>query len=1240
MSKYVMLECNRLNGRRQVGGIDESQDTYKNKWTNNVNSSGIQIDPGDTITCEASAINTVGAADSTLEYTGEENRNGYIDNKCSMSMAYYVNDSGFNMVKLPLVSTRTSFGYFPRISADQPPTAQYPIQPITTYLDNPHMTENVLDYMASRSVGEPYLDTYSKAPFHEGVAPQLLNDLPGEGLVYSVKLDKAHPGVNYRINGTYVAMPINTNQSDPNDPQYIGYIATKMTIDVLDVMTETGYADMPSQIRIRDPGDGYLLSACPFNLYVWEAVDGGSNGNNLQQFTVKSYMNENFKTKCSAGADGRRYYFGDTKWTGSALTQYTGEPENQALGQDMGSLNPNFRYRQTQLDLEVPIGLSTPDNLATLITDQLHAPTRMTLERSLDPQSDLGFDYKSFKVRSVLADDAPEIIRPPVITTPTFTLFPSGASYSHKDQRMDSLAGARRQYYGVLGNDNPDKFAGLQFSRQLYYGLTNDILNNQVNSGTFQRPNVGDFQNQTVGILGMNQALMMEIPNDPANTKLKKLNKGDWVLTNQYFTESNVRTLSEGLKKCEMYYDNLNEVVDPYSDKYKKGLGVAMDIGLYVDEISNAYPLTPPSQSVGETPYPIPNQRTRFRSMSEVRGEGDNLGLKFIDFGNAVDPDTQQPNGDVCVGNIPFGAFVHRDGIENNDGQELSSIVFTARYDGDEIFNNSDIAPNYQRLYDIIAQPGDGSRFTVAGQSIGETFNRKYTDPDPTIGTKSTEDLLALAKKYDVAIIPVFPAVGRTDEYKFGGRPYIAFKSHYDCGANAIATDVFNTSNPSRSNGLKWAIDGRNAGYGLQLGLDTSSIRNNLALCYNTNYASMLQPKDIKTYCPLLYMGAVNPSLNFNSTLSRFEWSGWNTPYTIGNGMPGSNQYILDATGNPEQQSYAVNQPQSVVDIVPGNAGTPMVIQPPDGGTPITISNLITRGASFWNQSNPSSFLESLSGLSFIDLKLYDGNGDASVMNFKGSMNQGLPYDSSKNYYLYWGDDNLTDTLFGKMGFTMRQFLPIIGRPNSQFTNPLTFRTSYGAIKNELLRTPLPMTTGAYISSAEFQPTGTNSQDMPLYNLYPNMGLPSQPAVEQGTITAFNLPSKLDYPYMLIYSSVMTNGTDTEYYGGVDGKSKLPCIGYITRNYNSGDFFYSLEQGFNYTANKNFVITDIETELRLPNGLRPRLQPHSSVIYKITKPLQQLPPPSVGGPPSPKARAKRSPPKDQDEEDEDEDEDQ
>ena len=93
---------------------------------------------------------------------------------------------------------------------------------------------------------------------------------------------------------------------------------------------------------------------------------------------------------------------------------------------------------------------------------------------------------------------------------------------------------------------------------------------------------------------------------------------------------------------------------------------------------------------------------------------------------------------------------------------------------------------------------------------------------------------------------------------------------------------------------------------------------------------------------------------------------------------------------------------------------------------------------------------------------------------------------------------------------------------------------------------------------------------------------------------------------MLIYSSIIAGGTDTEYYGGLDGKSKLPCVGFITRNYNQGDFFYGLEQSFNYTATKSFTLTDVETEIRLPDGSRPRLDPHNSVIYKITKP-QMLP---------------------------------
>ena len=64
---------------------------------------------------------------------------------------------------------------------------------------------------------------------------------------------------------------------------------------------------------------------------------------------------------------------------------------------------------------------------------------------------------------------------------------------------------------------------------------------------------------------------------------------------------------------------------------------------------------------------------------------------------------------------------------------------------------------------------------------------------------------------------------------------------------------------------------------------------------------------------------------------------------------------------------------------------------------------------------------------------------------------------------------------------------------------------------------------------------------------------------------------------------------------------------YLTRENNQSDFFYQGEKGFNFTATKDFTITDITTDIRLPNGERPILNSSSTIIYKIEKPLRSLP---------------------------------
>ena len=105
---------------------------------------------------------------------------------------------------------------------------------------------------------------------------------------------------------------------------------------------------------------------------------------------------------------------------------------------------------------------------------------------------------------------------------------------------------------------------------------------------------------------------------------------------------------------------------------------------------------------------------------------------------------------------------------------------------------------------------------------------------------------------------------------------------------------------------------------------------------------------------------------------------------------------------------------------------------------------------------------------------------------------------------------------------------------------------------------------------------------------------------ESDALNAINLPSKLDYPYLIVYSNIVEN---TNHYGGPTGYDKLPAIAYITRNYASGDYFYAFATTWAYTADKDYILTDIKTDIRLPDGRAAPIDPNSSIIYKITKPL-------------------------------------
>jgi len=1154
--KYIMLECNRLRANLNYKNIDEEEDTYKNRWVNNVNSYGIVVNPGDTITCESVAINTIGASDSTIEITGEPNKNGLVDNKVDITYSYYINDSGQNLIKLPL---RNCISYLSDNGG-------------YGHEGNPILKNN----LKNRQLGEPSLFTSTDVGAITPNAPFIKDKLmPTANLVsyYELARDAPSIGEGYRVNGIYNAT---------------GGAGTNATFKVLEVISETAKAGIPSKIQLWVHGSGYQNNDV---LTLTTSADGLSQpGTVKQKIIYYSVVNPNFASKQSSGPDGRRYYFTDNNYTGPCMFLFNGAPHNPLNGNTTDKINPIFKIRAETIKHEIPIGLNTPDNISTILTDQMHQPLRF------DPtHTTRFFDYSKYFINSVDNKDNSVLVKPPIISTPTYQPMPTnGNGLFDNYESIHCFDGAKKLYYRQIGYDDPMRIKGASVFRRISYHLNNDDHNNGLNSGHNQSAG-GDFGNQTIGDLGLVPALLQVIPSTIGNLrKCKLLDDGELVLTNIYFTENNLNLLSGGFRDAGKYWGATNIPIDTESDNYKENIAMALDLGLYMDEKSNGYPLNNTTQP--NVLQNLPGQRNRYKCFHEMIGAPDqSLVITPVDFDATHTQGTGQGVDNYCVGSVPFAYEKHYDGYAYNDGQELSSIVVSSYFREDLKFNEDTDLTNgiYYNLHATLLtqRAGDNNKFGpfTTAWGVNEMFNNEYTDTGN--GVKyNLNNLTALAKKYNLCVVPVWPDPLDNDFNKFGGRPYIAFRNHLPCSGGVLYDTKLNGFGASQ----KWQIDDRNCPYGIQIGFDASFIRNNGVMVYNTDFTSNLQFDDAKSFNSVVMFGASNPNISFDTDLSRFSITGLNTPMTIGNGLPTENQDNLTATGNPEQQVYNVNTPGQIGNVEQDTNGIPQTI----GGQAIhnSILQLLNEDVA----QTPDSFIDSLGGLAIDSIVLYEPNGQINTI-------QGNTYYANKNNtdlkYLEFDRDILNDTLLGKMGYDVEQLLPLFGSTQANFLDPLTFETSTLTYYDKYIQSPTPMITAAYISSAEYQPTQTNKLDMPLYGLGPNTGLPSAPSVSQASLTAQNLPSKLDYPYLLIYSSIISGGTNTEYYGGLDGKSKLPCVGYITRNYNEGDFFYGMEQSFNYTATKTFTLTEIETEIRLPDGRRPRLSRHNSVIYKITKPM-------------------------------------
>ena len=1182
MAKYLLLECNRLRGKSAYNNLNEDQDKFKSNWTNVVSTEGIVVNAGDTINLEQIILNSKGASDEVIEFSGDENESGFVDNKIRLEYSFYINHGGSNTARLPFLFHKTYRGNGNTLTPHQVLPGLLPANP-----KNNGAIANNTDYLnivSRRSLGEIFLPPTQGGGFDSTEFYDELNKTYcGGSMVTRARTQNIGSSGSGNFNGGYVANTLYHAE---------GGSGTGMVIRVDSVTTDGNIYGIVESWSIASLGRSYggtgaftvelkrtFVGGALVDIYP-KPTTSGSEGS-FHTIDFFTYTNANiFSQSGLNGFDGKRFTFLKKGYTGLCNHEEAIASVTASIDNDYQTIIAEASKRTKTIDLEVKEGFLTPDNLGTLITDQLHEPTFIN-RISNDKADFLDYNTLKFSHRDVF-DNRNNIANPVVVSTPTYQ--PQSVNFSARGipDTTASYCGVRRQWYNNVAYKHPERVEAL---KDIFYNFDyitnddafgNDIMSGTANSGTGQ--NKGDFGNLNSGDIGCRVGLLNTFASDGVGDQFVILKKHGLVITNMLWTASNIKRIANGFRKVEKYCGDTTLQIDTTSDNFKNNLLINLDIGMYDDEFSSQFPLNHFTKDGSGNPIYYPNQRKKFNNKivaNLVSSCESNTDYNVLTNGNGV-----------CQGDTirSFPESV------DNDGQELSSIFIKSRFQEGFTYEKS-IDTTYTKdkldTTEFFSTSQQGSPFdttTTADILEEDFFIGSYTNEAAQL--KNTDDCIKEARENDIACVPVFSNNSFNAFMKSkNGIPYIAFVCGIECGPPTTTFDTTNFSNPTN----KWKIDVWNSTFGTQIGFDPSFTRNE-AVCFVSpmigNQASGTTGElAIDDYMNVGYIGAVNPSILYNPVLSRFEISGLNTPATIGNGLLSDIPELINPNPNPEQTCYKVNRigqialsEAKVVGDVPYSS--------PD--VQYNQSDAARIGQFDDAHQEEGSIIDSQSGIAIENIILFDKNNNTTTLS-----------ETDK--------DNYKLCMFDKMGFDLNQLLPSFGDNNAFFTNQFVFQNKPPTYRTGLLNITKPATTGSYISSAEIQPLSVNELNLPLYDLGASANRPTEPDIEQGTITAFELPDKLNFPYYTVYSSIPSMGTDSIWIGGNDGYSKLPCMGYLTRENNIGDFYYNAEQTFQYTATKDFTLTEIETDIRLPDGTRPKLNPHSAVIYKITKNLNSLP---------------------------------
>lgn len=1155
MTEYILLEANRLRSNEQQnnpGGNDE----FNNIWTNNVSTSGINVKAGDIISVEGAAINSIGnEVESTMEFLGKTSGNEAIDNKATLKFNYYVNHTGRYTIPLPFRETA--------------PYVRY-----GTSFGNPDFTS--LETLRCRQVGNTFIGiqlppigttTYEAEPVPE-IASPYLRDLGGgnppqnEG-GYEVGnnlrlLTAAAVDTGIRINILEVEAIGNTD----------GYITKYETADM--------------------PVNQYTSDITNAQTYFIERKNANPNQETTLVLEPAPTSNRSVCGRVDMTPNGLRYWKPREDYINFCIVNFDGMNDGvddaQAGENTLGEVPrgvDTYSLAESEIDLEIPTGFSTPQDVAKTLTNELTKPTILNRDNNTSPFIDIiTFEDAIGKPREQ-PYNAGILLETPTYHPSSARLMSNANSKPPRfirsnelvsaDTNEESNAGKISAFYKNIYYEEPERIEGLQFFRQFRVKEQYNDPTNELWTGLNPQANGGDYANQNIGELGNVPRMMTRFlthdseffKGEPNQNVLFSNNQRFYPLvTNIYYRKETIERIAAGFRKAEKYRGRQDlrptgPIVDDVINQ--NNYAVALDVGVYADGISVPGTLMDVNDATYATnpivvlPGGKPYQRNKYlNQLSDTA-----TGTAFRTTTTAID----------SVAGLAVGASFNRDGTFGN-GQELPTLWVASRW-RDE-FRKDRIESISAAWEDFMNSNNFATQFETYAFTGTNSANYNYTFGNPiTIDGETIpyETYIKWSADANVAIVPVFPVPTDPAMVPANGNvnsePFIAFLCFDYLDETLHGTFPF-----------PWQADADLAKQGEYIGLDTSFTRNKAV--YVANFQS--------TTTELMMVGANNPQIQFNEQISRFQIGGLSTPLYQGN--PFLSQYpqeFPDPVDDPETEIFTNAKiggiTRAKVKNIPRNATNNF-----------TALNLQDRNP-YNTRQEGDTIIDAVSGVAIADITLALGNGTSVNLS---EVDTSIATQTFRN------------SLLNKMGFELTQLLPPLGNRQARFVNALLNDPIEDTLNTQINDVVQPFTTNALVSAEQIQAVALNQSSLPIYGL--GLALNSRFAsadVSTDFLTAKNLPSKLDFPYMMVYTNL---GIEMKYQGGVDSHSKLPCLAFISRNYSAGDFFYNVGDNYNVIVSRDFILTDITTDIRLPDGSRPRLSPHSCVIYKITKPATTIPP--------------------------------